>query len=117
MKPFRKSFLVPIYECRTTIVVADRISDLIADLNKEESKNQTSGAYMILEWPEAHILFRSDCLNEGVISHECDHLTHAIMRFVGLKECDESEEGFAYLNGWLSNQIHKMLKAAKIKID
>ena len=43
----------------------------------------------------------------SIISHECTHLTHYILRNVGITLCKESEEAYTYLQQYLLETILK----------
>lgn len=44
------------------------------------------------------------------IAHEIFHVTCWIMKYVGITLSDESEEAFAYLNGYITEQFYKKSK-------
>ena len=42
----------------------------------------------------------------GNIQHEIFHCTAIILRWKGMELCEESEEAFAYLNGYITSEVH-----------
>lgn len=47
----------------------------------------------------------------GLLNHEIWHLTVDIMYVIGAKHVPESEECYAYLNGWIAEKINAKTKA------
>lgn len=50
-----------------------------------------------------------------LLEHEISHLTGDILCNRGVKYCMECEEVFAYLGGWISDELSKRLKIRKVK--
>ena len=46
----------------------------------------------------------------SIISHELFHTTYSILNFVGVQLAPQSEEAFAYLQGFLTKKVYKALK-------
>jgi len=60
--------------------------------------------YVWVEEPSHYLLF-----------HETEHLTGDILYDRGIKYCMESEEMWAYLGGWIWQELNKVLKRRKAK--
>jgi hypothetical protein len=45
-----------------------------------------------------------------LLAHETFHLTGDILYSRGIKYCMESEEAFAYLHGWIFQEMFKLIK-------
>jgi len=56
--------------------------------------------------PVIWVWFGSSSLSD--IVHEITHISHEIMRSVGMTLTDSSEEAYAYLNDFLFNKIHNI---------
>jgi len=53
-----------------------------------------------------------------LLAHESSHLGYDILNHRGVKHCDESEEAYAYMQGWLHKKLYERLglgRAIKIK--
>lgn len=46
----------------------------------------------------------------SVINHEVFHVVHGILRDVGMVLTDESQEAYAYLNGYINKKIYEQLQ-------
>ena len=54
------------------------------------------------------ILLRTDkCTDVSIVSHEAFHATEFIMERVGIEHCRETSEAFAYLLGYIVEEIMK----------
>ena len=54
------------------------------------------------------ILLRSDmCNNASMVAHESFHATEFIMERVGIEHCRETSDAFAYLLGYIVEEIMK----------
>jgi len=47
---------------------------------------------------------------KGILAHEIVHAIDFIMSYVGVTRDNDANESFAYLTGWLTEQIYKKLK-------
>jgi hypothetical protein len=61
------------------------------------------------------ILFRDDYYSIGCITHEAFHLTNYIMKQIGSRLDDSSEEFFAYLLTYITEQVVEALLSLKIQ--
>ena len=58
-------------------------------------------------WISSEIQDRSELTN--IVAHEATHAMFRIMDNIGMKRDDNNEEAFAYLNGWIVQQIIQVL--------
>jgi hypothetical protein len=64
-------------------------------------KISTSGKKILATWA----LFDVNKINDGVIVHECIHLSFYMLDRRGLKHVEETDEAYAYTTQWLFNKI------------
>lgn len=108
-----KNIEIPLYKALINVAVDTTCADAIelGELMneyfghfKEESKNWF-GAY--LNNPEANLycIVLSKDVTINTISHECFHAVMHILREKGIVYSAKSEECFAYVLGWLVDQV------------
>lgn len=61
------------------------------------------------------IIFIKKKYQEGDLIHELVHIVNAIMKYVGIIQCEESEEAFAYLQEYIYLRINYVLKNKLLK--
>lgn len=52
----------------------------------------------------------SPFVKNGKLAHEVEHLTSSVLNNVGIKRLAGSEEAFAYMNQWITEQFHNHIK-------
>lgn len=57
---------------------------------------------------ERYYVWAHECSHE-LIAHESSHLAYDILGSRGITKCDESEEAYAYMQGWLHKKLYKAL--------
>lgn len=62
-----------------------------------------------------YVFFARDQLDLDVVSHECAHLTHAILKHHNMNKKEDTET-YALLLGYLTSTIAKKLKTKGIKL-
>ncbi len=122
-------FTVPIYEAEVSYLVGGDVPQLIQFI-KERHKNAKKYSFLkVFKWGKdadstnAYQFHVGAPLGNGevfyvwvaentanLIAHETFHLTGDILYNRGFKYSMKSEEAFAYLNGWLSEQTAKLIK-------
>ena len=122
-------FTEPLYQTDISYLVGGDVPQLIQFI-KDRHKNAQKYSFLEkFEWDEdaestnAYQFHVVAPLGKGEVfyvwiaevtsylfAHETFHLTGDILYNRGLKYCMESEEAFAYLNGWLSQEAFKLLK-------
>ena len=67
----------------------------------------------VIEDPDGMInLIITPTANINTICHESFHIANTILTKAGLTLSDSSEEAYAYLIGWVSDKINKVIKKA-----
>lgn len=126
MRSFYKRIEVPIYSkwihicaykdtkyAEKTLLRRDIKVDLIpADFD--------AGAISIMDFSDPNfggvIIFTHDEITYGTIAHEVDHIVHDLLKYVGMKRTNSSEEAYSYLQEYLVQQISILIKAKGIRI-
>lgn len=109
---------VELYSAYYTLLIADDKMDVQNWLQKRVSEpfefvvpSQKGGVFWITYPDTGNVLLAiwvEDPLNNlGTLSHEIFHLTSYILRDKRILLDENSEEAYAYLNGYLFNQVHK----------
>ena len=115
---------VPVYSTYVNIYIHNSDKKLIETNNlimskfgsKPETEFKSKGrAYRVYINEEgfrcADIVFHKKSLSFGLIAHEVLHCVNYIMEYVDIVLCDESEEAFTCLMGYLTQSIHKKLNS------
>ena len=117
---------VPIYEAMVIVsyntsqdalikaLKADEVCDekdiLVFELSKEEYTPTPKGAITI-EMGNVYIIDISKHDNKfslhNTITHELFHVVHMLLQQKGLKLTDDSQEAYAYLIGYLTEEIYR----------
>lgn len=120
---------VPIYEVIVKVVLVDDMQlyynsfrENGIDLDDDGTGHRDACAVIDLsEYSIGHtfefIVLKGQENNDGNIVHEVFHLTTAIMNYVGIVLCSESEEAWAYLQQYLYNKIKLIVKDLRNKED
>lgn len=78
-------------------------------LDSDEHKPNTGTGELFTEMPSGYVMTISHqdswIKSVGVISHECTHLSHYILRRAGIELTKESEEAFTYLQAEMLEDI------------
>ncbi len=80
------------------------------------------GAGMIMwnsaDWKTVHLYISwENRYNAGVISHECFHIVHHIMKNIGARLTDDSEECYAYLLSLISDKVLANINKTDAKVN
>lgn len=62
------------------------------------------------------LVWSSD-ITHGVIAHEVSHAVFHILDERGLSHTSESDEAYAYLVGWITNLVYRVLKENKLEVS
>lgn len=118
-----KSFNVPIYGAQCLIVFTDlsndEASEKLAKYNVDwipntiKEMDKSAAFYSTNDYGTFMLYYEKDNLTWDVVSHEIFHLTCGILRWYGVKYCDDSEESFSALDGWLTHNIIKLFPQIK----
>lgn len=113
--------IVPIYGFKFEINLVDDIWEYYVKNNiSGERKAIEQYKAVVIDFPDRdkqythYVVFRDDGYDISCIAHEAFHLTYSILTQVGVKLTKESEEAFAYLISYLTNEIAERLLHLKI---
>lgn len=119
---------VPLYECELSLLIGGEIWDVIKLLKErhkdprvyswnvefkwEEDANTTNAYAFHVNAPfgngeRFYIWMAEPTIN--LLAHETFHLTGDMLFTRGFEYCYGSEEGFAYLHGWLFDRIYNLI--------
>jgi hypothetical protein len=112
------TFRIPLYPCRLTVHICERIDLSVAKAHKEpvEGKLEDNAALTTSGSGRFHVYFRPESISHGLIAHELFHITSGMLSHVGHKPIDGQNEAEAYLCGWLADRIYKFLNKRDILI-
>ena len=107
---------VPLYGRKMCIVVTEDISDAIIEIEgyeyDESNKNSDLGNFeaTVMESPNGllTVLVKPNA-DVNTIAHESFHVAVTVLSDIGMKLSSKSEEAYAYLIGWVAEQINKAL--------
>jgi len=113
----------PIYKAAIYIIPSYETDEIVKYFKKSYNidykvDNHCDAMHYSVEYKEAgtidHFLIFKDFKNSvewlAILSHEIYHLTHAVMREVGMILSEDSEEAFAYYGQYLMEQtLNKMV--------
>lgn len=132
LKPFHFKIDIEIYRhtlhvfyLHTDLEFEKAFRKVITDNGFEEFKKQTTifkldgaGKYSSLEGASVVRFEKWENWNVEdleTINHELFHITHYILKHVGMKLSDKTEEAYAYLNSFLTKRFHQTLIQKTIK--
>lgn len=119
MKTLRARTDIPIYGYHLTFIVCDDVPEACQKFCPSAKSGQDDepckGSSILIEL-DAYIVINRIHLTPNTVSHETDHVVHAIMRDIGMQECFGSEEAYAYLTGWITGWIYETLRDKKIRL-
>ena len=98
-------FKIPIYNIKVKMVICKSIGDYCERNFDRDVGEPRAILFNFLKCKKDYdflLLLHEDDLGEEIINHETFHLTYKILKFVGVKLSDNSEEAFAYLNDYIS---------------
>lgn len=114
-----KAIKIPLYQCKVYIYVVTNIKDKVKTIEKSTKgewsipyEGESGGLYFSLGVSQYHIIYRSDCLSHYYISHEIQHFVDEITEHRGM----DSEQR-AYINGFITQEIHNFLKSKNITVE
>jgi len=107
----KETFIVPIYDCQVDVFVTKHVETVAEKVNYNEDCSGSEG--LTLSYPLNPgiycVIFKKRTLNPGVVAHEAYHLTAKIMQTCDIKYDIDNIEPFAYLNGYLVQELHKII--------
>lgn len=123
MKPYIANIELELYRTVINVVVAKdckeavKYPDLIRKrFYKKKRWDWTNmyGAYLHDPKENLHSIILSEDATIQTIAHEAYHCVNGVFREIGIEYCQESEECFAYVIGWL---VERLVKAKEDYID
>ncbi len=101
----------PLYDIPIFVFISDDPKETIKELlGIDDTHMDEVLEATVFENPEGelNVVVKKD-INIGTLAHESFHCTVAVLRIAGMELNHETEEAFAYLNGWIVEQLHKKL--------
>lgn len=116
-----KAIKVPLYPGKLVIIITGSLKkakknisifkdDYIYASSYFDVYKKDQGFYVLLNFNYHKKIYH------GTIAHEAVHIAHFIMTHSGLIDSFDNDEPKAYLVGWITNQIYKVIKQTKYKI-
>jgi hypothetical protein len=104
---------IPIYGRELRIVIADNVQTGLKKLGLDEFEGDEVEACVVEDEDGVINLVIQPDAGVNTIAHEAFHIANGVLDDVGMKLCENSEEGYAYLIGWVAEQIEKTIKQIK----
>lgn len=107
---------VPLYECKVILIVTTTMEELQQYVMKKKKANvdvlETHG--VVFNWGNAEyvVALKEGSLSHNLIAHEMLHMVMAITNDIAI----EDEESQAWLVGYLTEQVYKILNKKKFVI-
>jgi hypothetical protein len=111
-------FKVPIYDIEVRIIILEDGEDfqtVFPGLPIGGVTDEGVAHCMVDDTGRANIIIEREYVDYDTITHEVYHLTCAILNNAGLVQSSDSEEAYAYLNGYLNSKVFKFI-VKKLKI-
>ena len=109
----KEKIKVPIYNAGILLIIADDFGSAMGDYAEEDYEKYF--AVTIPTTPFNYIVgFEKEALCHMIVSHEACHLAHRIMNDAGLEHTLLNDEAEAYLQGYIVNEIYKVIKTNKL---
>ena len=115
-----KNIEIPIYniiinvivdkDCNVGIKSTTRLKKEFYKRSKKHFFKGALGMYVYSEKNNIHSIILSKDAGAGVIAHECFHAIMTILQLKGIKYSQKSEECFAYILGYLVEEVTKVKK-------
>lgn len=115
---FKRQTEVPIYHAALLFCLADTMDETKAVLEKhhvgcEFEQNTNCSGRVSFDGQQRFAIIFERGLDHRTIGHECFHLTVVILRYYAVKlDPWDTHEAHAYLCGWLTEWVYRMLKLA-----
>jgi hypothetical protein len=115
----RSTVQIPVYGIYLHLFVEEDFLSLIkkhCPKSHDPDSDNLCKAITILRERNVFVFIKKEHLTYNTIAHELDHVTHLLLRDIGLSESDDSEEAYAYLTGWLHGWTYETLRDKGAKI-
>ena len=103
---------VPLYGQTIEIVITEDFNSGIEELkidNDTKFNLNEREAFMANQYDKIWLFIRLDA-KPGIIAHECVHICNYIFQEANIKLDLDNDEPYAYLMGWVVEEIHKAIK-------
>ena len=109
MSKKHKKIKIPIYGRELRVVISKNIQTGLKQLGLEAFEGEEVEA-SVVEDPDGviNLVIQPDA-DINTICHESFHIANGILDDAGMKLCDNSEEAYAYLIGWVAEKVQKEL--------
>lgn len=105
-----KKIKIPIYGRELRIVICKDIQSGFKKLGLEDVNGDELEASVVEDDNGViNLIIRPDA-DINTICHESFHIANGVLDDAGMKLCDNSEEAYAYLVGWVAEQVQKEIK-------
>lgn len=90
---------------------AVKISHRMRKVAKKHNWDNMLGCFFYDEEENIFAIILSKNADIDTVAHECFHAVMRVIQVKGVVYCEESEEVFAYVLGWLTKEVWKINKA------
>lgn len=126
MKTFYKKIEVPIFGGYIHICIYPNVEKANKALIKKNIKLQLNkddlnrGAIAVMDFNDPEhggiLVFTHEEVSHGTIAHEVDHIVHELLKSVGMKRTNSSDEAYSHLQEYIVRTINIIIKSKGIKI-
>lgn len=114
----RSSFKVAVYEAKVTLYVVDSMEEMQERFNKKGLQGfvdvtDTEGFVIRYDDSGYTVVLQKDNISHNVIAHELFHLAKMMCTDINI----EDEESQAWLNGYVTECVYKILKKKNITVN
>lgn len=113
-----KSISVPLYHQKLQIIICDDVEIEIDEINKKYPSHienfefsgyaEGSGKFNLIVLNKKYLI--DEIFAVSTIAHEALHVSHFIMKRVGIKPDVDNDEPQAYLLSWIIEQVYNEFK-------
>lgn len=103
---------IPLYRTVINLLIHDNCEKAVKMLSiikksyiREYDWGNMLGAYVAPPNQNIHAIVLAEDAGIDTISHECFHATMGVLQAKGIAYCEESEECFAYVLGYLTQKV------------
>lgn len=107
---------IPVFRMVVNVMIHDtceeavKLSHRMRKIYKAYRWNNMIGCYVYNEEKNIHAIVLSKGADVDTVSHECFHAVMKMLQIKGVVYCEESEETFAYLLGYLTGKVWELNK-------
>ena len=110
--------LIEPYGMTLWVVIADDINKARRDMNCVFGCKWEDEALALCSWGRGNygLFYPNRFTSHAEIAHEVFHLAHRLMQERGEEFSNDHHEPFAYLIGWLTEQVYETFRKARLRI-